>query len=659
MACETGSTEGGSISKWIAIICVAAFVATLGYFRSRHLDAVAAMNGFSPEQLALAVNHPDLLAGNYPSGILTLLSSIVFHVYPLSDRMGVNVTSVWEVMIFLEVGAFAGAVFYAVRRLMPGVGWPVAAVVAISYAGSNFLTPDMARLQFPYYGWVYGFAHACFLIVCTETVRRNYLVAAAVLVLEFMVHPITAVFAGTFVVAILAFRFATRKLEPPGRLVAPVALVLVGCGLWLAYIASHATITGGAVDSATFIALNHALNFHWFPSYSGLYWELFWYKLLPLLSTLALIAWAFDAQIVPFALRRELAFGAVVLSAVCCTGLVVAETVTWPPLIKLALHRADTSVLLIGGLVLIPVLVRDIVEGDPIERLLSVYLVLSPFFFDGGLAPLPVILRIAYATYRGWPEGTIRGGLRTALALVALMSGLFVFYAAMGLVPDPLSTKYTGLNGTLFALALLITLVLFMMPSNETSDWRVAARSSVVLLPVLLLALRGAPEYDLLHDQRTLARANSALDAQLWARLHTPERSIFMVDPALDYFWRDKSHRPSFGTPREWLLMSVIYNSQRNLLEEGMKRYRALGLPDPDYIYDPSNSRLGPLLNRITNDASRQFYALDKSGLERLAKTYNIRYFVFMTTGLKGDPPLPVVFRNSHFVIATAGNGQP
>jgi hypothetical protein len=222
-----------------------------------------------------------------------------------------------------------------------------------------------------------------------------------------------------------------------------------------------------------------------------------------------------------------------------------------------------------------------------------------------------------------------------------------------------LSSKYTGLNGILFVLALLVAGIALIMPFNGMNGWRLAARPAVVLLPILLLALRSAPQYDLLHDQRTRALADSALDAQLWARSHTPQKSIFMVDPALDYFWRDKSHRPSFGTPREWLLMSVIYNSQRKLLEEGMNRYRALGLPDPDYIYDPSNRRLGPLLGRITNDASRQFYALDKSALERLAKTYNIRYFVYKATGLKGDPPLPIIFRNSHFVITAAVNEQP
>src|SRR4051812_23599748 len=155
---DIGVVGHESRRKLLAGIAVALYVVTLGYFRSRHLDALAAWSGYTPEQLALAANHPDLLAGGFPSGILTLLNSIVYHVYPLFDRAGVSVTTVWGGMIFLEIALFAGSVVYAVRRLLPFSGWPIAAIVAISYAGSSFLTPDMAQIQFPYFGWVYAFA---------------------------------------------------------------------------------------------------------------------------------------------------------------------------------------------------------------------------------------------------------------------------------------------------------------------------------------------------------------------------------------------------------------------------------------------------------------------------------------------------------------------
>lgn len=638
--------------KLFAGIAVAVYVVTLGYFRSRHLDALAAWSGYAPEQLALAVNHPDLLAGGFPSGILTLLNSIVYHVYPLFDRAGVSVTTVWGAMIFLEVAVFAGSVVYAVRRLLPISGWPVAAVVAISYAGSSFLTPDMAQIQFPYYGWVYAFAHACFLIVVTETVRRNYLAAAGVLVLEFMIHPISAIFAGLFFVGACLLDYRKGGLKWTSEISASFLFVVIGCGVWTFYIASHATITGGAVDAKTFIALNHAQNYHWFPSYNGFYWEEFWYKLLPLLSTLCLIAWSFDSRILPTFVRPKLALGAIFLSAVCCIGLLIAETVSWPPLIKVALHRADTNVLLIGGLVLIPELVRDIREGNAVERFLSAYLLFFPLFFETGFTPLPVALRIGWGAYLAWRSREVGFGLRAAIALMALIVALLIFYSLAGLIPDPLSTHYTGLNGPLLGLAAIVTVLSFVLNSKERAGWRPVFQSLIVLFPVTMMALINAPKFDILHDKATLAIADSALDAQLWARTHTPEKSIFMVDPTFSYFWRDKSHRPSFGTPREWLLVSILYNSQEAILEEGFRRYRALGLPNPDYIYDPKNRRMAPLLDRITNDAEKRFYAMDRLDLERLAQAFGIRYFVFQASRLKGDPPLPVVFRNSHFVIA-------
>lgn len=649
---DLGGMGHESRPKLFAAIAVAVSVVTLGYFRSRHLDALAAWSGYTPEQLALAVNHPDLLAGGFPSGILTLLNSIVYHVYPLFDRAGANVTTVWETMIFLEVAVFAGSVVYAVRRLLPICGWPVAAVVAISYAGSSFLTPDMAQIQFPYYGWVYAFAHACFLIVVTETVRRNYFVAAAVLVLEFMVHPISALFAGLFFVGAFLFEYLKAGLKWTTEISASFLFVVIGCGFWILYIASHATITGGAVDAKTFLALNHAQNYHWFPSYNGFYWESFWYKLLPLLSTLGLIAWSFDSRIVPSSVRSKLALGAILLSAICCAGLVIAETVSWPPLIKVALHRADTTVLLIGGLVLIPELVRDIREGNAVERFLSAYLLFFPFVFENGFAPLPVGLRIGYGAYLAWRSRGVGFGLRAAIALMVLIVALLIVYSLLGLIPDPLSAHYTGLNGPLLGLAAFVTVASLVLDSRERAGWRPVFQTLIVLVPVTVMALVNAPKFDILHDKATLAIADAALDAQLWARAHTPEKSIFMVDPTFSYFWRDKSHRPSFGTPREWLLVSILYNSQETILEEGFRRYRALGLSNPDYIYDPENHRMAPLLDRITHDAAKRFYAMDRSDLERLAQAFGIRYFVFQAAWLKGDPPLPVVFRNNHFVIA-------
>ena len=75
------------------------------------------------------------------------------------------------------------------------------------------------------------------------------------------------------------------------------------------------------------------------------------------------------------------------------------------------------------------------------------------------------------------------------------------------------------------------------------------------------------------------------LDAELWARENTPLGALFMVDPAMQDAWRGKSYRPSFGVAREWLFYSTLYNSNSAVLEEGMARYRALGLELPRPIY--------------------------------------------------------------------------
>ena len=148
-----------------------------------------------------------------------------------------------------------------------------------------------------------------------------------------------------------------------------------------------------------------------------------------------------------------------------------------------------------------------------------------------------------------------------------------------------------------------------------------------------------------------MERARNALDAQLWARANTPIGTLFMVDPGFGYMWRDKSHRPSFGTVREWLLISIMYNSRASLLEEGMRRYEALGLQRPDYVFNPTERSMPRLLDRLIGDAVRAFSALKHEDFERLAGIYGINHVVFDRARLSGQAPLPVVYQNAQFVI--------
>ena len=133
-----------------------------------------------------------------------------------------------------------------------------------------------------------------------------------------------------------------------------------------------------------------------------------------------------------------------------------------------------------------------------------------------------------------------------------------------------------------------------------------------------------------------------------------------MVDPAMQDAWRGKSYRPSFGVTREWLFYSTLYNSNSAVLEEGMARYRALGLETPPpYIFDTKERRMLPLFNRITQSAQQRYYAMEKADFNRFAETYGICYFVLQRKNLVNPIALDVVYENSHYLIAKAAPAEP
>jgi len=641
--------------RWSALGLTGGVWALIVYFRTRHLNEEAALNGLSPEQVAVAVNSPELFANDFPSGALELLKSGLYHIYPAAHAAGFDVISVWAAVIAVEVAVFAAATIWAVRRLFPNEPWALAAIAALLFTTSSLTTPDLARFQFPYYGWTYAFAWAGVLVCITETVRNRYVTASIFLVATFLIHPIGALFAGAFIAGAVLFNLFRGIWPPLFSVMLAGAIAMVGCGSWLFWIAGQGTVTGGAVEPETFIALVRAQNYHWFPSYLGVYWDLHERHLMPLLATLSLTAWAVSAQ--PPTSRpvvQQLCAGIVVILLICAAGLFVAEFIASPFLLKIAMHRSDTVAVLIGSLLILRALFRDLLAGDDIERGFAAFLILLPLVSDIGLAPLPVVLRVGYAAYKAQFGRSWQTGVMVAALLSVLLVCLMLFYSVAGIVSGRVFSAYSGIYLT-WETAILI------LAAISAACWRridVAGsgviRIAAALGVIAILAALRSPSFEILSSDTAQQRGRDALAAQQWARENTPPGSLFMIDPGLGYMWRDKSHRPSFGTPREWLFISIMYNTRNALLQDGLQRYRALGLENPDYVYDPSFKRMFPLIDRIIGDAVDSFYGFAEQDFRRLTEEYGVDYFVFRPERLEGSAPLREVFRNDNFVIAAS-----
>lgn len=636
------------LERVCAVLAVAVATIVAWHFCAADLDAQTAFLGMTPEEFTMTTLHPELFASGFPSSSPTLGNSLTYSIYLAAQVVGISVNAVWSAMILLEILVFILAGIYAARILMPTNSWVTAATAGLLAAFGAYWTPDIANFHFPYYGWTYYWSYAGFLLAITETARNRLSLAAIWTVLSFATHPVIGVLTGAFVAAMVLSSLRTISFR---SLIVPIAIGAVSCGLWGLSIASRTTISGGAIDPELFAALNRAQNFHWYPVYQGLFWEEHSRQLLPLLSMLLLIAVSLNSKLAEWSsVDRQLALGMVVMAVLTVAGVVLSLMTVPPALIKLALHRADTNLLLAGFFIVFRRLWRDMTQGKTIERVMAAVLLVAPFMTSLGMPAGPVLVRAGWEFWANWRQRSFPLIAALAAALAVTIIVLIAVYWAAGVVSVMQLTevRYSGVSlRAVIAAAILAGLLV----------WPRAARLSgpVILAIATVLVLRMAHTLRHLPNAELREDAYAMLDAELWARNNTPPGSLFMPDPGMQEAWRGKSYRPSFGTVREWLLYSTLYNSNSADLENGLSRYRALGLEaPPPYIFDKSQRRMSPLLERIKRSAKQSYYAMDKADFARLANDYGIRYFVLQRKELVKPVPLETIFENSHYLIARA-----
>jgi hypothetical protein len=636
-----------SLNRWernCSVLAMTIVAVVAWYFRAAHLDAETAFFGMSPEEFTILKLHPEFFPSNFPGGSPTLGNSIIFDIYPLAYRIGLPINTVWSAVIFCEIVAFMAAGAYAARILIPNNSWLVAAIASMLIAFGPYWKPDLANYSYPFYGWSYCWSFAGFLAAITEIARKRLPLAAVWVVLTFASHAVIGLLTGVFAVAMVAASWRNIKIR---SLFVPVLIGAVGCGGWALFIAGQASVSGGGVDPEFFAALHHAQNFHWYPVFQGTFWEQHIRNFLPLLSMLLLLLISLNERFENWStIDHQLAAGMLAMAATAVVGVLISLATAPPVLIKLAFQRADTNLLLAGCFLIYRRLQRDLAEGKPVERGLAVLIAVAPFQTGLGMPAGPVLMRTAWAIYDGWRRKSLSSITIFAGCFAVFIAVLIFIYWYAGLVPNLTGVRYLGINPIVASIALILTFV-FLRPQMS----RFAGLA--VLTIVTGLSLRAAPNLNLLRDLSLRKDAYALLGAQMWARENTPAGALFMVDPGLQELWRSKSYRPSFGTVREWLFTSVLYNSNADVLEEGMARYRALGLEaPPPIIFDKSERRMLPLYAGIVEPAQRNYYSMTEVQFRRLADDYGIKYFVFQKKKIRDPIPLETVYENSNYSIA-------
>ena len=618
---------------------------------ARYSDLTVAWGGFSPELFVVAVNQPQLMVGDFPSGAHLYTSSSFMWLYVLADRfMGIEPALLRWGVIGLEVSLAAAMGLIMARTFVRNPSPVITFAVVVLVAFSDVREPDLGRWGAPLYLGLY-YTAADFLrvigIVLILHGRLNW--AALLLGLAFTVHPtmglMGTVFAGVIVLANLRqYKFA--------QLFAAAAIFLTISIPWALYFIEFDISDTSKVAASVWIDLTRMMNFHFFPWEYGLFGSAHGERLFPLLACfcLCLAYWASPPSNVVFRFARPIFVAMLVAALFTMAGVFISVFVPVPELIKLALQRMSDLILLFATPVVAAGLIGDMTGGRLWRAGTAILVIATAFLVPRGL-PLGiaalVFLPVAVLPLRAKEFGAAHLGLRVATIGIGI---LILVYWLTDQLADWQTPAYFGVksiaNASLFDLMAILALGIAIIAGRlKPQSGEIVA--NLLIAAMLVLSMNWIWKQRSYKDPVTLQKAVAYKQIQDWARLNTSEETVFMPDPTHYYGWRAYSHRPSFGNVREWLMSGWFYASDADALREGKMRFSEFDIPLEPFVNweNPLDGYFA-----LHYKTQEKYYSQPRQWFEHIAAKYGVRYFVFHKDRA-GTIPVPVVFENEHFTI--------
>jgi hypothetical protein len=623
------------------IIAFGAIVLTKLIFFLDHL----ALSGFSPIGWIAKLNHPENFVNDFPTGIENFDLSLFMQTYRFLNALDIPAT--WSVflVVILEGAFFFTAIVHLCKSLLGAEidKWSAALFALVLLSQTAVLS--FAQFSFPFfYGQFYVPADSMRLLAISFAIRRNYAPSLLCIFLALSFHPVIGLTGALFMVPLLLKDFA-RVFRPRTISIGLGATVL--CGLFLKL--KMARLEGQAVVPAEdFLRFTRLLNEHLYPVSSGLFTSAVADVFVPFMS-LALIAWYCYKQLPANEHRNHLnrlGPSLVVTAAVVALGILFSEASQSPTLIKLSLHRASSLISFFALWIVVHSLVRRLIAGA-VRNLSTFFLLLFVTSVFMSVHPYTLMVGALFVFFDGRERAlSLRQMDRIwIIGFVSLLAYLGVI-AAMG---HPLKWKnpaYLFPFGLKFReiLTLIVVLILWRIIIAD----RLKRQALVVVGIGFSVMFLGHLYFKFTPRLDEHLRGQSYRESQLWARDRSDPKALFMVDPTISYGWRDFSERSSFGSYREWLMVSWLYDSSLKTYSSGMERFSEFDNIG-DYADDLKNGE-----GRIVEMVRTEYYDLASGLHHRLSTKYGINYFVFDNRFLtKGTLPKPI-FSNRYFSIVTA-----
>ncbi len=622
---------------WVAWAAIALLLAFVWQKRVRDLRLEIALQGGGPMWYTAKAADPATYAKDFPGGTEQYRFSAPMYVYRFAySWFGVRPERLLPYYVAFELVFMAAAMVVLLRTVRPQAPPAVAVVLVALVVASGARDVSLASLRLPFFrGLYHNVADGLCILGIAAMLRGRLVLSAALLGGGFASHPALSVSAAAF--AFCPFLARPRELFRGRHLAAGAVFLAITLG-WAFGVLGVSSVAGGGFPSKLWFDLTRFTCFHMYPVEHGVFTTYHASILVPFLSFSALTAFYLTRGGTLSEVDRKVAQGMLGMGVLVVAGVFFSVVPISPGLVKLALHRASAVVLTVGLAYVVTGLWDELGSGRWWWRLVAAIILASPFLGSVGWPLLFTLLIVA----SGW-----RSVKRSAAGLAAAAVLTVGIHACMGTAAPLTESGYAGLGWLLKPVVLGGVGVLAVGLLGRPFLGRLLAGIALVPCVVFWVSVDGL-------DAQDVPVARSYIEAQVWAREHTPRDALFMVDPTIYYGWRDYSLRSSFGSVREWLYSSWLYNSDYRLCQEGLARLGEFRLEASAYFH-----RSPPFagFEELTREVRRRYYAASDEWRLALARRYGINFFVFQKRpAYRGLPrtALPVAFQNANFLILRA-----
>jgi hypothetical protein len=601
-----------------AILVILGFLSLVSQTGNFQLQEIIALNGYSVLEVIAANKNAEGFVADFPGGSRVISSyTPLTWLHIFASQAGANSVLFLYFMISVEIVVYLFGIYIfwnAIFLKLSNVGaentevrrWSFVAVAALMLL-SNSQMMNLGRFFAPYFhGQFYGFSDGLRLASIGYAVNKQWRSSVIFLSASFIIHPIKGLLGLLVVLTVFGF------LTPKSKFIKDIKYFIIFMIFGLTWTIRTLHNTGNEIEPSKFIAWSRVFQVHWYPLDVGTFSSSQFAYFVPfaVITTAVLIG----VVVLPIERRLQMALSCVVLLLILLTtlGIGISAFSNNQFLIKLTLTRASELLTLLACPLIFYIMVQFLILKRFGWVSFYLYLILIYFFplsyyflFSLVFMIIPLVLML-------------RERKETIAIITTVLWFLYFCIHMYGMI---ISTDWfrflTGLGVNMIGTGLV-----FFCLSNLKQNVKIS-----VYYATAIGMLIGGPLWaysKVSSDLRPIDFRSDYLNTQDWARLNTSPTALFMVDPCINYGWRDFSERASIGTPREWFMTGWLYSGDLGALTMGEQISKTLGLNLDPEILGPQSS------TKVCDLAREAFYHEEFKGLELISEAYKVSHFVLI-----------------------------